>query len=161
MAQNNLSIFSRPEDIDTFIKTKIASFPQKNGKSNSVTGKWTKEELELRDAVIMEYITKQGLSKTATAQQIMDRWGIKQSAAFKYVMEAVQRFAKSFTEETVEDQRRVWLERCEQILQDAIDSRDKTNAIKALDLIGKSMGIYQQKQNIDLSGEADIKFDFS
>ena len=158
---NNLNIFSRPEDIDTFIKTKIASFPQKNGKGNTVSGKWTKEELELRDAVIMEYITKQGLSKNSTAQQIADRWGIAMQTAYAYVADAIKRFSKTFTEETVEDQRRVWLERCEQILQDAIDSRDKTNAIKALDLIGKSMGIYQQKQNIDLSGEADIKFDFS
>lgn len=155
---NNLNIFSRPEDIDTFIKTKIASFPPVKGKNAT---KWTPEELDLRDAVIMEYICKQGLSKTATAQQIMDRWGIKQSTAFKYVMEAIQRFSKSFTEETVENQKKVWLERCEQILQDAIDSRDRSTVIKALDLIGKSMGIYQQKQNIDLSGEADIRFDFS
>lgn len=155
---NNLNIFSRPEDIDTFIKTKIASFPPVKGKNAT---KWTPEELDLRDAVIMEYICKQGLSKVATAQQIMDRWGIKQSTAFKYVMEAIQRFSKSFTEETVENQKKVWLERCEQILQDAIDSRDRSTVIKALDLIGKSMGIYQQKQNIDLSGEADIRFDFS
>lgn len=158
---NNLNIFSRPEDIDTFIKTKIASFPQKNGKSSTHKNNWEKEELELRDAVIMEYICKQGLSKNATAQQIMDRWGIAMQTAYKYVADAVKRFSKNFADENVEDQRRVWLERCEQILQDAIDSRDKTNAIKALDLIGKSMGIYQQKQNIDLSGEADIKFDFS
>lgn len=158
MNQSNLSIFSKPEDIDAFIKTKIASFPPVKGKNAT---KWTPEELDLRDAVIMEYICKQGLSKTATAQQIMDRWGIKQSTAFKYVMEAIQRFSKSFTEETVENQKKVWLERCEQILQDAIDSRDRSTVIKALDLIGKSMGIYQQKQNIDLSGEADIRFDFS
>lgn len=154
----NLNIFSRPEDIDTFIKTKIASFPPVKGKNAT---KWSPEELDLRDAVIMEYITRQGLSKTATAQQIMDRWNIKKSTAFKYVMEAIQRFSKSFTEETVENQKKVWLERCEAILQDAIDSRDRGTVIKALDLIGKSMGIYQQKQNIDLSGEADIRFDFS
>ena len=157
----NLNIFSKPEAIDAYIKSRIASFPQKGGKGNAVKGAWTKEELELRDAVIMEYITKQGLSKTATAQQIMDRWGIKQSAAYQYVLEAIQRFSKSFTEETVENQKKVWLERCEAILQDAIDSRDRGTVIKALDLIGKSMGIYQQKQNIDLSGEADIRFDFS
>ena len=158
MAQSNLSIFSKPEDIDAFIKTKIASFPPVKGKNAT---KWSPEELDLRDAVIMEYITRQGLSKTATAQQIMDRWNIKKSTAFKYVMEAIQRFSKSFTEETVENQKKVWLERCEAILQDAIDSRDRGTVIKALDLIGKSMGIYQQKQNIDLSGEADIRFDFS
>lgn len=158
---NNLNIFSRPEDIDAYIKTKIASFPAKNGKSNTHKNEWTKEELELRDAVIMEYITKQGLSKNAAAQQIMDRWGIAMPTAYKYVADAIKRFSKNFADENIEDQRRVWLERCEAILQDAIDSRDKTNAIKALDLIGKSMGIYQQKQNIDLSGEADIKFDFS
>lgn len=159
--EQNLNIFSKPEAIDAYIKSRIASFPQKGGKASTISGKWTKEENELKDAVIMEYITKQGLSKHQTAQQIMDRWGLSFRTAQKYVQEAVTRFAKSYAEENIEDQRRVWLERCEQVLQDAIDSRDKQSALKALDLIGKSMGIYQQKQDINLSGEADIKFDFS
>ena len=73
--------------------------------------------------------------------------------------EAIKRFTTSFDEDTVEEQRKIWLERCEQVLQDAIESKDKQNAIRALDLIGKSMGIYKEKSDVNLSGSADIKFD--
>jgi hypothetical protein len=74
---------------------------------------------------------------------------------------AIDAFANSYTEEDQEKQRQMWLERCEQILQDAIDSRDKASALKALDLIGKSMGIYNEKKDVNVSGDVDIKFDFS
>lgn len=159
--EEKLNIFSKPEQIDNFIKSKLRTFPRNNGKSSTRFCAWTKEELELRDAVIMQYITEQGLSKDATATQIQDRWEIALSTAKKYVSEAVKRFALSFAETTQEEHRKVWMERCEQILQDAIDSRDKASALKALDLMGRSMGIYQEKKDVNLSGEAEIHFDFS
>lgn len=61
--KNKVNIFSDPEVIDTVINTKLASFPRHNGSGNSMKTKWTDEELELMDCVIMEYIVKQGLSR--------------------------------------------------------------------------------------------------
>ena len=162
MAQNNkpISIFDRPEQIDAVINAKLASMPRKNGKANSKANAWTKSEIELRNAVIMQYICEQGLSKERTAQQLTNRWDITIDTAREYVKRAVNDFANSFTDEDAEEQRRMWLERCEQILQDAIDSRDKASALKALDLIGKSMGIYAEKKDVNVQGDVDIKFDF-
>lgn len=162
MTQNNkpISIFDRPEQIDAVINTKLAQMPRKNGKANSKANAWSKEEIELRNAVIMQYICEQGLSKERTAQQLTNRWDITIDTARDYVKRAVNDFANSFTDEDAEEQRRMWLERCEQILQDAIDSRDKASALKALDLIGKSMGIYAEKKDLNVQGDVDIKFDF-
>lgn len=162
MAQNNkpISIFDRPEQIDAVINAKLAQMPRKNGKANSKANAWSKEEIELRNAVIMQYICEQGLSKERTAQQLTNRWDITIDTARDYVKRAVNDFANSFTDEDAEEQRRMWLERCEQILQDAIDSRDKASALKALDLIGKSMGIYAEKKDVNVQGDVDIKFDF-
>lgn len=156
---NKLSIFSKPDEIDNYIKVKVKSMPAIGGKANSKRNAWTEDELQLRDAVIMGYITEQGLSKVKTAHQIMERWDIAFPTATTWVNEACKRFTASFKEEDVEHQRKIWLERCETILQEAIETRDKQNALKALDLIGKSMGIY--KDNINLAGgDNPIKFDF-
>lgn len=157
--EKKVNIFSDPEKIDILIKNKLASLPAKNGKGNSIKTAWSEDELQLRDAVVLQYITEQGLSKMKTAQQLMDRWGITLQCAYNYINDALDRFV-AVDEEDQEEQRRVWLERCETILQDAIDTKDKQSALKALDLIGKSMGIYKDKTDINLSGGADIKFDF-
>ena len=156
-----ISIFDRPEQIDAIINAKLAAMPANGGKANSKKNAWTEDELELRNAVIMQYICEQGLSKERTAQQLTNRWNIAMKTARTYVKMAIEAFTNTYTEEDQEKQRQMWLERCEQILQDAIDSRDKASALKALDLIGKSMGIYAEKKEVKVEGDVDIKFDFS
>lgn len=160
MAQNNISIFDRPEQIDAVINAKLALMPATGGKGNPQKSAWTKEELELRNAVIMQYICEQGLSKDRTAHQLTARWNIALNTARKWVKTAIDDFASTYAEESQEKNRKLWLERCEQILQDAIDTRDKGNALKALDLIGKSMGLFTEKKEVQVEGDIDIKFDF-
>lgn len=161
MAQNKpITVFDRPEQIDAVINTKLANMPQTGGKSNSIKNAWKPEEMELRNAVIMQYIAEQGLSRERTAQQITNRWNITLGTARNWVAKAISDFASSYAEEDQEKNRKLWLERCEQILQDAIDTRDKANALKALDLIGKSMGLFTEKKEVQVDGDIDIKFDF-
>lgn len=162
MAQKNkVTIFSQPEEIDNFIKAKLEQMPRRGGSGSSIKNSWSDEEIELRDQVIMDYITSQGLSKDRTAQQIQSRWGLALSTAKAWVGGACKRFCTSFPEDTQEEQRKMWMERCEQILQEAIDTRDKKNALRALDLMGKSMGIYRETQDLNIEGENTIHFDFS
>ena len=157
---NLVTIFDRPEQIDAIINAKLELMPRKNGKGNSITNAWKEEEIELRNAVIMQYICEQGLSKERTAQQLTNRWDICIATARAWVRKAIDDFSTSYSEEDQEKNRKMWLERCEQILQDAIDTGDKTNALKALDLMGKSMGIYAEKKDINLDGKTTITFDF-
>lgn len=158
--RNQLTVFDKPELIDALINDKLDKMPAKNGKANSIQNKWKPEELELRDAVILQYICDQGLSRERAAQQIFSRWHISLGTARNWIHDAIERFAKAYNDEDGEEQRRTWLARCEQILQDAIDTGDKANALKALDLMGKSMGIYQEKKDINLDGQASITFEF-
>ena len=65
------------------------------------------------------------------------------------------------SQEEQEEVRRVWLERCESILQECIETRDKQNALKALDLMAKSLGLYKESKDINLDVDGGISFDFS
>lgn len=159
--KSKINIFSKPEDIDRMINTRLEQFPRKGGKTSSRNVTWSEDEIALIDAVVMDYITTQGLSREATAHQLESRWDISLSTARRYIKEAISRFSNSFTDDDQEEQRKIWLERCEAILQDAIETRDKQSALRALDLMGKTMGLYKMTNDINLDSDNVIHFDFS
>lgn len=76
-------------------------------------------------------------------------------------MDSIKRIANTYSEEEQEEVRRVWLERCESILQDAISTRDTQSALKALDLMAKSLGLYKETKDVNLDVDGGISFDFS
>ena len=161
MERNSINIFSNPDDIDALINSRLQQFPRKGGKTSSRNVSWSEAELQIIDSVIWDYIAKQGLSREATAQQIYSRWDISLSTARKWITDSIKRIANTYTKEEQEEVRRVWLERCESILQDAISTRDTQNALKALDLMAKSLGLYKETKDVNLDVDGGISFDFS
>ena len=159
--KNSINIFSSPEEIDSLINSRLKQFPRKGGKSCSKHVSWSEAEIQIIDSVIWDYMAKQGLSREATAQQIYSRWDISLSTARKWITDSIKRIADTYSEEEQEEVRRVWLERCESILQECIETRDKQNALKALDLMGKSLGLYKENKDINLDVDGGISFDFS
>ena len=159
--KEKVDIFSRPEEIDALINSRLEQFPRKGGKTSSKNVTWSDAEIQIIDSVILDYIAKQGLSREACAQQIYSRWDISMSTARRYVTDSIKRMASTYTVEDQEEQRRVWLERCEAILQDAIETRDKTSALRALDLMGKTLGLYKETKDINVDGDNTIHFEFS
>ena len=158
--KNKVNIFSDPEVIDTVINTKLASFPRHNGSGNSMKTKWTDEELELMDCVIMEYIVKQGLSREETAKQIFARWDVTLKTARRYVSESIKRFCERYTESNRDEQIRIWEQRITAILEKALEHNTKDSALKALDMYAKYLGVYVNKQDINLEGNTTVTFDF-
>ena len=159
--KNSINIFSSPEEIDSLINSRLKQFPRKGGKSCSKHVSWSEAEIQIIDSVIWDYMAKQGLSREATAQQIYSRWDISLSTARKWITDSIKRIADTYSQEEQEEVRRVWLERCESILQECIETRDKQNALKALDLMGKSLGLYKENKDINLDVDGGISFDFS
>lgn len=161
MKTEKVNIFSRPEEIDALINSRLEQFPRKGGRSCSKHVSWSDEELSIIDGVIWDYISKQGLSREQAAQQLYGRWNIALSTARRYVTDSIKRMASTYTEEDQEEQRRVWLERCESILQECLESKDKQSALRALDLMGKTLGLYKETKDINVDGDNTIHFEFS
>ena len=159
--KNSINIFSSPEEIDALINSRLKQFPRKGGRSCSKHVSWSDAEIQIIDSVIWDYMAKQGLSREATAQQIYSRWDISLSTARKWITDSIKRIADTYSEEEQEEVRRVWLERCEAILQDAISTGDKQSALRALDLMGKTLGLYKETKDINVDGDNTIHFDFS
>lgn len=148
----------KPDEVDAIIRSRLEQFPKKGGKG-AMNKKWTDEELHLRDSVIMAYITENGLSRERTAQQISARWDIGMSTARMYVKQAVERFCETFDSD-YERLRKIFLERVENLYVSALDDNQKDVAKGALDMMGKAVGAYTEKKDINLQGNLSIDFDF-
>lgn len=159
--ENKVGIFSDPDKIDAVIKSRLSQFPARGGKVPSKSAKWSKDELNLIDFVIWTYITEQGLSREATAHQLHNRWDICLSTARRYITDSIKRASENFPAEELEEKRRKFLERCESILQQAIEDGQKDTALRALDTYAKAAGLYKETKDINFEGNASITFDFS
>lgn len=161
MAQKNkVNIFSDPDAIDAVIKSRLAQFSTKGGSQKNSLVKWTEEEIELRDAVIIDYITTNGLSREKTAQQIMNRWDVTPNTARKYVKEAVQHFCDNAVEESEEVRKKLFEEKLQSIYEDAINAKDRQSSLKAIDILNKMNGMYKDKSDVNLTVDGKITFDF-
>lgn len=158
--QEKVNIFSEPEKIDAIIKSRLAQFSTKGGSQKNSLVKWTESELELRNAVIIDYLTINGLSRERTAQQISDRWDITMATARKYVKEAVVTFCDNVVEESEEMRKKLFEEKLQAIYEDAVNAKDRQSSLKAIDILNKMNGLYRDKSDVNLTVDGSISFDF-
>ena len=156
--EESVTIFSSPDAIDNIIKLRLSTFSRKGAPCKNSA--WTDDELELRRAVVIEYIS-QGLSKENTAQQIAARWGVTIGCARRYVKDAIDNFCATYADESISEHRKIWEKQVLKLLQDAVEDRSKDAQAKALDMLGKAYGLYSQKTDVNLSGDTTIHFDFN
>lgn len=148
----------KPEEVDAIIKTKFMQQGRKGGKGGR-TNAWTNEEIALRDAVIISYLTENQLSRYQTKEQIKARWGCCESTAKQYIYDAIKRFADSFKDDAAE-MKKVYLEKLEKIANDALEDNQKDIALKALDMYSKAMGFNKEQKDINIAAETTINFRF-
>ena len=158
--ENKVNVFSEQEKIDAVIKSRLAQFSTKGGSQKNSLVKWTESELELRNAVIIDYLTVNGLSRERTAQQISDRWDITMATARKYVKEAVVTFCDNVVEESEEMRKKLFEEKLQAIYEDAVNAKDRQSSLRAIDILNKMNGLYKDKSDVNLTVDGSISFDF-
>lgn len=156
----NVNIFSEPEAIDAVIKSRLAQFSTKGGCQKNSLVKWTESEIELRDAVIIDYITTNGLSREKTAQQISSRWDISMVTARKYVAEAIKHFCDNVVEESEAVRKKLFEEKLQSIYEDAVTAKDRQSSLRAIDILNRMNGMYTDKSDVNLSVDGKITFEF-
>ena len=161
--KNKTNILSlKPDEVDAIIMARIHSFSSSKLKLPGVpktASKWTEDEKELRDSVILAYMTEHGLSQYRTAQQLAERWQVTVDQAREYVRIAVRNLNAKY-KDTNEELYNVWKEKLENIVAEALESGSKDAALKALDMLGKSLGFYQKDLTVTQEDNA-IQFKFS
>ena len=160
MQTEKVNIFSDPEKVDAIIKSRLAQFSTKGGTQKNSLVKWTEAELELRDAVIMDYLTVNGLSRERTAQQIADRWDVSMQSARNYVKDAITRFAKNYVEIDEATRKKLFEEKLQSIYEDAVSAKDRQSSLRAIDILNKMNGMYTDKSDVNVNVDGKITFEF-
>ena len=158
--KEKVNIFSDPEKVDAIIKSRLAQFSTKGGTQKNSLVKWTEAELELRDAVIMDYLTVNGLSRERTAQQIADRWDVSMQSARNYVRGAITRFAKNYVEIDEATRKKLFEEKLQSIYEDAVSAKDRQSSLRAIDILNKMNGMYTDKSDVNVNVDGKITFEF-
>lgn len=140
------------EEIDTMIKKKVDAL--REDKSSS---RWTPSEVLYRRQVIYDYI-RQGMSRGKIQEEIMNRWDCVKRSAQRYVKDALESLEED-NKEFVEKTRAVQRERIESVINKAMESGDYKAAVKALDLINRMDGLYNESITAEIKAEG-IKFNF-
>lgn len=160
MKKKNVTIFEDPDAIDTMIKTKLSGIATKGGKNSGKLQTWTKDELEIRNAVCLDYIGKKGYSREQTARELARRWDIGMSTARKYIKEAIVSLVENYKDQGLKEMMETYRERIENILAKAIaEGKDKV-ALQAIDMLNKMGGIYTERKDLNINGEQTITFKF-
>lgn len=131
---------------------KYQSYSEAGGR-NSVE----QNQRKFRIAEVIKMITK-GWSRTSIIEHIQKLWDIKKSTANEYVKMAYDVLGEA-SDEVVENSRNIQLERLEDLLKDALESGDKANSLKALDMINRLHGLYIEKKEVKLDTQK-LRFSF-
>lgn len=131
---------------------KFQSYTEAGGK-NPVE----QNQRKYRIAEVIKLITK-GWSRTSIIDHIQELWDIKKATASNYVKMAYEVLGEA-SDEVVENSRNIQLERLEDLLKAALESGDKANSLKALDMINRLHGLYVEKKEVKLDTQK-LRFSF-
>ena len=81
------------------------------------------------------------------------------TSKYNYVQEAYSN-CKAELQEEKEKQRDLFYERILSVYNDAIEGRDRKNALKALDMAIKLSGLYEEKKDINITGNINANISF-
>lgn len=101
---------------------------------------------------------RKGWSRSKIIEWATEQWDITKAAASNYVKMAYSVLGEA-ADEVIENSRNIQLERLEDLLKDALESGDKANSLKALDMINRLHGLYIEKKEVKLDTQK-LKFSF-
>ena len=99
-----------------------------------------------------------GLNNLSLYKKYKDDWKISRTAMTNLINEAYE-MMKIGDEKYMEELRQINIKRLEDLYTDALASNDKASALKAMDLINKTAGLYTTK--VELGGNTRFSYVFA
>lgn len=118
------------------------------------------ERTKVHDARIWMIIVDicAGLNNLSLYKKYKDDWKISRTGMTELVNEAYE-MMKIGDEEYMEELRQINIKRLEDLYTDALAAGDKASALKAMDLINKTAGLYTTK--VELGGKTSFTYVFA
>lgn len=155
----NVKVFQLLEDdeIDAYMDERIHRTGDINTRLSNKQREWTEAEIEIRNMVILEMV-KKGYSRPLISLELQRRWNINKTTACRYIRECIDSLVED-NEEFIKEARDIAVNRLEGVMQSSLERGDRSNALKAMDMLNKINGLYTEK--VEVKGDAVIAFEFN
>ena len=114
-----------------------------NSKIAKLQKKQRQQEIMLR--------IREGWSRKKIADWLEDTYGISYQYALNQITECFKQLVVA-NEGIVESARDVQIERIENLIVTALESKDRNTVTKCIDMLNKIYGLYTEKKEVDITG---------
>lgn len=101
---------------------------------------------------------RRGMSGPKVREKLIEKYGISDKRAVRILKEAYAQIVE-YNEKMADKIAAVQLARVEEILEECMETKDRAQALKAIDIINKMFCLYVEKQDINVHSDV-IKFEF-
>ena len=147
------------EEVITYLKQQKPDYTDENGVRHKVKWKWSDDDLDLRNQLIIYWITKDGLSRMEVVNMIMQVFGIARSNAFDWSKMAIASLNEGF-EEYRDLARQTQIERIEKLIKECKGMGKYKEAAMLNEQLNKIYGLYTDTKKVEVSAEGPIRFEF-
>ena len=162
MAKKNRPPFSNgmcEEEVIAYLKSQMPTQRNENGKMVRIGYKWGEEDLNLRNQLIIYWITKEGMSRMEVVNMLMQVFGIARSNAFIWSNEALKSLNEGF-DEYKEVARQTQIEKIEKLIKECKGMGKYKEAAMLNEQLNKIYGLYTENKKVEVSADGPIKFEF-
>lgn len=147
------------EELIAYLKAQRPDTFDENGVRHRTKWKWSEDDIDLRNQLIIYWITKDNMSRMEVVNMIMQVFGINRSNAFVWSGEAISSLNEGF-EEYKESARQTQIERIEKLIKECRLSGRLKEAAMFTEQLNKIYGLYTDTKKVEVSADGPIKFEF-
>ena len=147
------------EEVIAYLKAQKPDYTDEDGVRHKVKWKWPDDDLDLRNQLIIYWITKDGLSRIEVVQMLMQVFGISRSNAFEWARIAIASLNEGF-DEYRDLARQTQIEKIEKLIKECKGMGKYKEAAMLNEQLNKIYGLYAETKKVEVSAEAPIKFEF-
>ena len=162
MAKKNRPPFSNgmcEEEVIAYLKLQMPMKKTEDGRVTRTSFKWSEDDLNLRNQLIVYWITKEGLSRMEVVQMIMQVFGICRANAFEWSKMAIASLNDGF-DEYRDMARQTQIEKIEKCIKECRAAGKLKEAAMFNEQLNKIYGLYVDNKKVEVSADGPIKFEF-
>lgn len=147
------------EEVVAYLKAQRPEYTDDDGVKHRIKQKWADDDLDLRNQLIIYWITKDSLSRMEVVNMIMQVFGISRSNAFDWSKMAIASLNEGF--DAYRDMaRQTQIEKIEKLIKECKGMGKYKEAAMLNEQLNKIYGLYVDNKKVEVTTDGPIKVTF-
>lgn len=162
MAKKNRPPFSNgmcEEEVIAYLRLQRPAKPNEEGKTVKCGYKWSEDDINLRNQLILYWITSESMSRLDAVNMLRQVFSISRSVAFDWVKLAIASLNEGF-DEYRDMARQAQIEKIEKCIKECRAAGKLKEAAMFNEQLNKIYGLYTENKKVEVKTEEPIKISF-